>query len=245
MDNIKERLTAKLGPLPVWAWGLIAAVLAFIAYLYYQRSGSANSSTEIDPDSIPSIDGSGYQTAGIKGGTGTLTSDEPDTNQKWLNRASKAVADSIGVSASEVYNALSKWLQGQNYTEREKTFIDRAINLAMLPPEGTFGNGEVIRDPSDAIGNPNPTPVKPIPPKSPRPVPPAKPLPGYRMPVQPRAPKPAPTPPRKPVTQPAPSKGYRPTDEPKTRTPKTGKAAPPATKQRAVSRSTKTQRIVA
>lgn len=156
MDNLKERLSAKLGPLPVWAWGLIAAVLAFIAYLYYQRSNTGVSSV-VDPASIPTIDANGYQTVGIKGGTGTLVSDEPDNNQKWLSRAAKAVADAMGVSPSEVYAALSKWLQGQDFTAREQQFIDRAINLVMLPPEGTYGTGNRLPDPTNAVENPNPT----------------------------------------------------------------------------------------
>lgn len=174
MDNLKERLSAKLGPLPVWAWGIIAAVIAFVSYLYYKRSSTGIAGV-VDPDSLPTIDAAGYQTAGIRGGSGTITSDEPDTNQKWLNRAAKAVADSMGVSPSEVYTALSKWLQGLDYTAREKQFVDKAIQLSMLPPEGTFGTGEVIGNSTDAIRNPNPRPDRPnlLPPigiVSPRPI---------------------------------------------------------------------------
>jgi hypothetical protein len=151
MDDLKERITAKLGPLPVWAWGVIAAVLALIAYFYYQRSSGSN-----DTVTVPTLDAGGYRTSGMSGPSNTITSDVPENNQTWLNRVSAQVANAMGASPSEVFNALTKWLQGLDYTQREKDIIDRALGLGGNPPEGTMGLGSPI-NPDDAISNPNPS----------------------------------------------------------------------------------------
>jgi hypothetical protein len=49
--GIGSKLTKKLGPLPVWAWGLGAAALAFLAYRYYQsqQSSAASATTATQP----------------------------------------------------------------------------------------------------------------------------------------------------------------------------------------------------
>lgn len=41
--DLEAKLKGKLGPLPVWAWGLIALALAGGAYWYYQRKQSSGS----------------------------------------------------------------------------------------------------------------------------------------------------------------------------------------------------------
>ena len=184
-------LKAKWGALPVWAWGAIAGVVGLIVYYFWARThmsdGVATSGDSATAGS--NLDAMGYQTSGIKGGSATTQTPEPQSNLQWLTNASRGVALSLAKSPSEVYNALYKYLSGQDITRTEQGYVDTAIRQYMNPPEGTQGVGNVIQ-PDDAKAHPNPTP-KPAPKPASKPAPKPKPKP---------APKPKPKPAPKPAT---------------------------------------------
>lgn len=43
--GIGSKLTHKLGPLPVWAWGLAGVALAYLGYRYYESKSAASAAT--------------------------------------------------------------------------------------------------------------------------------------------------------------------------------------------------------
>jgi len=144
--DIRERLTQKLGPLPVWGWGVIVGVIVLVGYFLYSRtrSGSISDMTTAS-QSGSNIDGMGYYTTGIKGAAGANDNIvTPENNMAWLTRVSRQVADTLGKSPSEIYAALYKYISGQDYTAKEKEYIDKAIMVGMSPPEGTQGVGKVV-----------------------------------------------------------------------------------------------------
>lgn len=135
----------KLGPLPVWLWGVIAGVLALIGYLIYARTGKAGESAgSSTAGTATNLDAMGYQTSGIKGGSATTETTVPENNVTWLSRVSRSVADTLAASPSEVYAALYKYVTGQAITEKEKAYVDKGIQIGMNPPEGTQGVSEVV-----------------------------------------------------------------------------------------------------
>lgn len=152
----KLDFTGKLGKFPVWVWGLIAVGVALIAYyLLRGRSGAAVSGVT----GSASMDGNGYQTEGITGGSADTSTiaDPTETNMQWLNRVSKAVADSSGKSPSAVFAALFKYITGQDISVTEKAYVDAALNIGGNPPEGVQGVSTVV-----GVKTP-PTPTNPTP----------------------------------------------------------------------------------
>lgn len=142
----KIDLKAKLGPLPVWGWGIIVGVLALIGYFVWQRRGGGTSSgNDAASPGGSNLDALGYQTSGF-GAKSDETSAyaTPENNVSWLTRVSRQVADTLAASPSEVYAALYKWISGQDITQKEKGYVDKAIQVGMNPPEGTQGVSNVL-----------------------------------------------------------------------------------------------------
>lgn len=162
-------LKGKLGPLPVWAWGVIVGLVLVAGVFIYSRRSSSD-------DGTPSIQGTaidpqGYQTAGISGGSASSSDPTPDTttpdyesNASWLNKASADVADFLGGSPSAIYAALRKYLTGETVTSAERKYIDAALTRTGNPPEGTYGVSDTV-DPKPVTPKPTPKP-KPKPIKS-------------------------------------------------------------------------------
>lgn len=147
--NVKE----KLGPLPIWAWGLIFGAAALAFYYIYAR-GRSNDSGSV-PGPTTDI---GYVTKGL--GDNEPSEPEVATNDGWLADASRRVADSLGVSISDVRGALYKWLTGQDYTQAEKLWIDKALALTGSPPQGTTGSGKATPNPPTVIKEQVKVPVR-------------------------------------------------------------------------------------
>jgi len=132
----------KLGALPVWGWGVLVAGGALLIWFLFRGRGGNPPVSGVSGTST-GLDAMGYQTSGIKGGSGSAPDARPETNQQWLARVSRLVADTLAASPSEVNAALYKYVTGQDITTKEKGFVDKAIQLGMSPPEGVQGVGNV------------------------------------------------------------------------------------------------------
>ncbi|UJQ86512.1 hypothetical protein SEA_LUZDEMUNDO_21 [Microbacterium phage LuzDeMundo] len=137
-------LKEKLGPLPVWAWGVMVGLLLVAGiFVFRQKSNTvSNAPTNVVGGTV--MDPQGYQTAGIRGGNAQTS--EPSSaitptasNASWLSDASRAVAGKIAASPSAVYSALQRYIAGQALSAEERRWVDQAINLEGSPPDGTYG----------------------------------------------------------------------------------------------------------
>jgi hypothetical protein len=140
--------TAKLGPLPVYGWGIIGGgVIAVGAYFLNRGGGTEISSATLSAD--------GYQTTGIK--MSTDVKEEPstyDTNTAWLSRTSRQIAAELGKSYVEVQAALWKFLRGETLTASERGLVDTAISRGGTPPEGVEGSSAVTPDKPNTVKSP-------------------------------------------------------------------------------------------
>jgi hypothetical protein len=135
----------KLGKLPIWLWGLIFAGVVLIGYYFVKSRQSASTVAQ----SSTSLDPSGYQTSGMPGsGKAVDYATTQTSNATWLETVSRSVSDALGQSPSQVYAALQKWLTGQDITSTEQTWVDKAIQIGMAPPEGTQGTSTVVTTPT-------------------------------------------------------------------------------------------------
>lgn len=140
-----ERLKAKVGPLPVWAWGLLAGGAFTIWYWVSQR----NAGTSTDSGVVDDETGTVAPPSGDFGTVPIVPNDDPvqdeNTNQEWLVQALNA-AGTAGVSFVTAQIALQKYLNGQTLTTTQRGIVNKIIGIVGPPPEGTQGIPEVVPD---------------------------------------------------------------------------------------------------
>lgn len=123
---------AKLGPLPVWGWGLIGGGVIIVGYYMMNRGGGSAD----DSATVQYTDATGYRTTGDTKGTADSAETVVDSNAMWLTRASRQTAALVGKPVTDVYNALMKFLSGSTLTAEERKYVDTATANTGLPPEG-------------------------------------------------------------------------------------------------------------
>lgn len=131
-----EFLQRKLGPFPVWAWGVLLGGLA-IAWLYLSDAGilSPAEDTSGEPAGEGAY-GSDFSTVPIV--PEETETDAPEaTNLEWLTQAVNAATGSGIATAVEAQTALSKYLEGAQLTAAEGRILNEVLGLIGLPPQGT------------------------------------------------------------------------------------------------------------
>lgn len=135
----------KIGPLPVWTWGLIIGGF-FVVWMWV-----ANRNSPVDVEATteaPSQDadyggsvvegsyGSDFSTVPVvtPGQTEAVTGSE--TNADWLRKAIAAVVDQGTVSTLSAQTALQKYLAGQSLSAAEASIVNAATAKVGIPPEG-------------------------------------------------------------------------------------------------------------
>lgn len=133
-------LTHKLGPLPVYAWGLIGAGI-FVGYYVYKKrtSSSGDSATGSAADLLAggSTDGgSGTGELATTGGssTGNGGSDSPSLAQ-WGANVSNWLAGQ-GATPQDADNAISAYINGQTLTADQETLVNKGLAQFGAPPSG-------------------------------------------------------------------------------------------------------------
>lgn len=172
MDGIDMGAAGKrLGPLPVWGWGVILGVLA-VVWVWWSATNKAASQTDATPyvsgatdssalDAMYAGGGYGGNVAGSSQAAPTGDVQTFGTNLEWLNKAVSLVGDKYGTSRLDVQSALQAYLMGSSLTANQKVIVQRALSLNNLPPEGVEGlvnNGVDTYTPTTPVTT---TPVTP------------------------------------------------------------------------------------
>lgn len=147
-ENFGEKITQKLGPFPVWVWGVLIGG-GLIAWYWFSGAGvtqgdATSSDGEFTTELAPSGDFS-EKTVVPEGDSGV----DDATNEEWLSQAISAAAGSGG-SQVAIRAALQKFLMGEELTSQERGWVDRALTEVGQPPEGTSGISEGAPDEESA-----------------------------------------------------------------------------------------------
>lgn len=140
---------AKLGPLPVWAWGLLGGG-AVAGYFWLNKLRDNNGVEVTDSadakggyDQAFTLPGGsdlldwGYRPSGVTGGSVTPeTPQSLDTNTAWAARAIAALV-AKGVSPIAAQAALNRYLSGEEITPEQGRLVDQAIKEIGAPPDAT------------------------------------------------------------------------------------------------------------
>jgi hypothetical protein len=142
-----------LKKIPMWVWGLIIGSLA-VVWMWSSRSvdsGGADgddegASSDTATISVPQLSNVGVlgsnDYTGYLGGTPSSTTDG-GTNQQWLSQAVTAVVNKRNASVVSVQGALQKYLYGEALSNTESGYVNDAIGLVGMPPEGVAGITEL------------------------------------------------------------------------------------------------------
>jgi hypothetical protein len=134
------KIGEKLGPLPLWGWGVIVAGFFFLVYFLYTRgrgtaqTGSQLSSAGYDTSGLP-------QTNSNDANNGT-TNYNTATNTTWLSQAISSVASALGKSPSDVSKILNDYIAGNSIDVSNQSVVDKAIQMFGSPPTGTTGTSD-------------------------------------------------------------------------------------------------------
>lgn len=179
--NISESLTAKVGPLPVWAWSLAGVVgLRGISWWRARQTPAAEPAAEpaAGTDTPASAYPANYD-AGVPAiaplnptpSTSTTTVSLPPTapayvdNDAWRRAAIDALI-ARGVPATEAVEAISAYLAGEPISGAQEAMVNTAANIIGQPPAPPATISR--RDPVSYVRQPR-RPVEPSPPTAPEP----------------------------------------------------------------------------
>ena len=169
MQDIKESLTTKLGPLPAWAWGATLGG-SYVVYRYIKSAQAGNATQGVDTSAVGDVgtasdfsQGFGQTSpglGGINGSTGILTNQTdqaPADNVTWGKEAVNWLI-SQGINPLVAADAIGAYLYGtgQQLNATETAALNMALKHFGTPPEG------VIQPPPTT---PIPSPTTKPPPK--------------------------------------------------------------------------------
>lgn len=157
-ENFGENLTKKLGPFPVWVWGVLIGGVV-IAWYWYSGFGIAGppdggGDPEFTNDQLPPSGDFSERVVVPESDSGV----DQATNQEWLSQALNA-ASSGGGSLLEIRTALQKFLSGEPLSPSEQAHVDRALAAVGQPPEGTAGLSDLEESTERGEWNPATTTV--------------------------------------------------------------------------------------
>jgi len=184
-DNLftPDKLQAKIGKLPVWAWGIIGGTVVLGGY-YFSRArknardpNAAANSTATDnlatvftgmatPDqtSEATLPVSGYTGETISNGDNALGNASLETNLTWLQRGLR-LASNNGHTPLLATSALQKYLQGKPVTKFEATIVNETLQALGYPPEGSPLLVKAVQDTVTPVAPKKDTEVAPVKPK--------------------------------------------------------------------------------
>lgn len=153
-EHAGSAVSKKLGPLPVWAYALIIAGVAW--GFYYWRSHSVSGGNAVVNSAVPPVDA-----ASVAGASGVLpstysgivqtTPGTPSlgTNAQWAKYAADQL-NALGYAPDAVANALSGYVNGTALDAQGQSLINIALQKFGTPPQGVMPVAATPANPQDA-----------------------------------------------------------------------------------------------
>ncbi len=140
--GIGSKLTKKLGPLPVWGWGLVGVVAAYFVYKYISGKSGASASTATGAATTATpTDASGLSTPGSNGyqdnGQLTQLSQQLQTLQNMLGQGTGSGAGSSGAGATPGFSPLLTVGDVMNAARQGKTIFEETAPGVFTPTSYT------------------------------------------------------------------------------------------------------------
>jgi len=128
---------SKIGPLPVWVWGVIIGIIG-LGWAWYGNS-QKTTTTPVRTTGAATADETMWARNTAPAYVDDDATGDVATNLEWLAKSVAAVGDQFGLSRLDVQSALSTYLLGGTLTDRQKDIVSKALAINSLPPEGISG----------------------------------------------------------------------------------------------------------
>lgn len=167
LEDIEGTLGEKVGPFPVWGWGVMLGGVA-VVYMWMNRGGSADTGTDptatgddsmltaqdvMDANDAALWTGNDANSAGAATGDDTDVTGDADveTRVTWL---AKAVAWEAGNGNAPipVQNALAAYLSGKPITQAQKAIVNEVVAHFGLPPNTSTSAHTTVTNPPTPHG---------------------------------------------------------------------------------------------
>lgn len=158
--GVTSLFTKQAGPLPVWVWGALVGGGLYFAY----RTNKGNAAAATVEPNVATGDGT-YQAVGAGASTagGSSLPGSADatitTNNAWGMRGNNYAVNTLGFNASDVDNAIRKYLAAQSLTASERVIITAILAKYGQPPEGLPPGPGDTSTPTPATTGPPPAVV--------------------------------------------------------------------------------------
>lgn len=157
---MESKLTHKLGPLPVWAWGVLLGVVLIAAVWWQSHNAASTATPTATPETVPDdVTGTGLSAAGSDSTTVGATGTTLLTNALWEAQALADLAGS-GVSPLTAQVALENYLNGTALSPTQQGIVNTVLTALGAPPEGVAGT-PILSAPPVTGGTTPPTVKKP------------------------------------------------------------------------------------
>lgn len=165
MAGIEDDLTSKVGPFPVWGWGIVLGGVA-VGYMFLHRGSGTTTATAVDPTVDPNAamnaDDAALAGSGT-GDTGDVTNvspvptpaPSPDTNALWETRGILYMTGQ-GTSALTTQIALSRYLNKKALYPTGLAIVEKVVAHQGPPPEAGTTFKPVIAPKPKPVPTPGP-----------------------------------------------------------------------------------------
>lgn len=133
---MSSELKQDIGPLPTWAWGLIAGG-AVVVFEWWRRLNTASASTPIatTTDDDTPLDSSLNDVTASPDNSTTSTTSSILSNSQWIAEAESGLLNT-GQDPIHILEALNDFIDGNQLSTTEQGVVNAAIAAYGLPPEG-------------------------------------------------------------------------------------------------------------
>lgn len=169
-NGLTGSLGNKLGPLPVWVWGLIGGLAFGAVYYIHKKKTDAAAQAAVNTGSAfttlgaASNGGNAGELATTGGGGGTGIGGAAGTSlAQWAANATNWLIGQ-GTSPADASNALSAYINGATLTPNQTTLVNQALANFGVPPSGILPVNTATPTPTPTPATtPVPAPVAPAP----------------------------------------------------------------------------------
>lgn len=161
---MKETLNQKLGPLPLWTWGLMGG-LAVVVWVWVSASEKESAALVPMPSdeylvnrpaSSDSLDGAFSARNGSSESSYYDNAPVAETNESWIASVTNILSGKGSWSPLQIQAALQKYVSGNPLSDAEQEIVNSAITEKGVAPDATsvpaLGSDDWVRFYRDARG---------------------------------------------------------------------------------------------
>lgn len=132
-DDLGENMTKKMGPFPVWVWGVLIGGAFVLWYWVSQRDAGSSALADTVEEGTVATPSGDFSTVPVMPASDDVV--DENTNLEWSIQALNAITGT-GTSLLAAQTAISKYLNSEKLSAADQAIIEKVLRLVGPPPEG-------------------------------------------------------------------------------------------------------------